>query len=117
MFESLIPRAIQAGIKYFDYWDYTLGEIILHIEAHTRAKENEIKLQAQMNYQTAVLITLGVGKSFGSKSRFPSLYEAFPSLFEEDEKEARLLRIKNNLMGIAAARKHKEVIKKDDRTT
>lgn len=117
MFESLIPRAIQAGIRYFDYWDYTLGEIILHIEAHTRAKENEIKLQAQMNYQTAVLITLGVGKSFGSKSKFPSLYEAFPSLFEEDEKEARLLRIKNNLMSIAAARKHKEVIKKDDRTT
>lgn len=70
-----------------------------------------------MNYQMAVLITIGVGKSFGGKSKFPSLYEAYPSLFEEDEKEARLLRIKNNLMNIAAARKHKEVNKKDDRTT
>ena len=46
-----------------------------------------MKQQAQFDYSLADLIGLSVARLFDSNSQFPTVYQAYPHLFEEEVKK------------------------------
>lgn len=64
---------------------------MLHIKAYNRKRLDDMKLQATMNHSLANLIGLSVARIMDSKSHYPTLFEAYPTLFaEEAEREERI---------------------------
>lgn len=97
MTEQAFAVLIAEGISAADFWDMSWHEIMLVTNAlkEKREKEqvNDIKTRAQLAWKTSELITCGVNIAFrGTKSagEFPSLFKAFPKLFE-DERAAQSL--------------------------
>lgn len=83
MFDSLLPTALQCGVKIFEFWDLTYGEIILIINAHNANLKAKMQQEAALNHQHANLIGLSVARLMDKNAEYPSLYEAYPNLFEE----------------------------------
>jgi hypothetical protein len=74
----------------------TLGEIERAIKSKIRVKQATAKEQATFDYILANLITMGVGCALDSSAEFPTIEDAYPSLFSEnkisraEEKQAKL---------------------------
>lgn len=91
----MLPTALEIGISVNEYWDLTYGEILLYIDTYNQKQITEMKHQALMDYKLAELI----GCAFGGK--FPTLYETYPSLFEEEAKQEKIEIQKQRLMEFA----------------
>ena len=77
LFEKvLLPVALQCHISYFEFWEYTVGEIVLFIK---NFKENEKNRKMEM-YDSAQLIATCVLSGLNGKP-FPTLQEFYPTLF------------------------------------
>ena len=90
--DILLERALDIGLSELDFWDMTIGEIIRKIESYNRCFIAKSKERAEYDYIQASLIIKGVGICLGSKEKFPSVYEVYGNLFNDDiekEKEAR----------------------------
>lgn len=81
MFDELYKVAIRNGIKSYEFWDMSYGEIIDTIQAYNDNKIEEMKLNAFISYNNACLVAKGVSNAFGGGT-FPAIHEAFPTLFE-----------------------------------
>lgn len=101
----LVPRALESGVRYFDYWELTLKEINWHLTAKQLAEKESFKQRAQLDYQLASLISRGQAMAMGGKGKFPTLFAAYPGLFAEEERAAKLDNIKHNMMSLSAKRK------------
>lgn len=62
----------------------TIGEVIRQIESFNRKQIAQSKEKASYDYLLATLIIKGVGICLGSKEKFPSLYDAYGDLFNDD---------------------------------
>lgn len=78
-----------------DFWDMTYAEIKAVIDGYNTRKMDDTKLQAYLNYNLAVLMN----RAFAGK--MPDLYEAYPTLFEEEAKEAALRKFKAYMIDYA----------------
>lgn len=80
----------------------TPGEVIRYAESRTRVRKLEAQEKASFDYILANLIVKGVGLTLGSKGSFPSIEEAYPTLFQEEVKEVeeRNRELKNNLSAL-----------------
>lgn len=78
----LLPVALQCGIGYFEFWEYTIKEILLLIKTF---KDNE-KNRKMNIYDSAQLIATCVLNGLNGKP-FPAIYEFYPSLFAAPEPE------------------------------
>ena len=83
----MLPFAIQVGIGAVDYWSMSYGEITDTIDAFRVMEERKLKEQAGLNYSLANLIGLSVARLTDSKAEYPTLKQAYPTLFGEDELE------------------------------
>jgi hypothetical protein len=81
----LLYTSLDAGIKEWDYWNMTYGEIINAIQSYNRVYERQQKEKAVFLYKTADLIAAGIGTLFDENATFPQIYEAFPSLFQKEK--------------------------------
>lgn len=84
--EELLKVAIQAGISYSDFWEMTVGEVTLIVEAYNKKQEEEYKIQLSLDYQLAANISYFVGRVLNGK-QIPSLQKTYPSLFNEVEQK------------------------------
>lgn len=80
VYEFLQP-AINLGLSEFDFWNMTLAEIERYCEGATW----RLKQQAQFDYSLANLIGASVGRLLDSDCQYPTIYEAYPHLFEEEK--------------------------------
>ena len=55
----------------------------MNIESFNRREKARVQEVASMTYQSANLIGLSVARLMNEKATFPTLQEAFPSLFDE----------------------------------
>lgn len=78
----LLPVALQCGIGYFEFWEYTIKEILLLIKTF---KDNEKSRKMNM-YDSAQLIATCVLNGLNGKP-FPAIHEFYPSLFAAPEPE------------------------------
>ena len=85
--DKLLLTALDSGIVELDFWEMTIGEVVRSIESFNRRSRAQTQEKASLDYIQAQLIIKGVGMVLGSKERFPSINEAYPTLFDELEKE------------------------------
>lgn len=105
--EELLKVAIQAGISYSDFWEMTVGEVTLIVEAYNKKQEEEYKIQLSLDYQLASNIAYFVGLALNGK-QIPSLQKIYPSLFNEvEQKEVKSSAIQKELLIDFAIRHNK----------
>jgi hypothetical protein len=93
LFEKLYPIACECGADPVAYWDMTYGEIMAAIHAYEKRlkfeaekMEGETRIRAAIAYRQADLTSRMVAQAFGSNSKLPTIYEAFPGIFPEESK-------------------------------
>ena len=83
----MLPIALQVGINVIAYWSMTYGEITDTIDAYKENERLRIREKAGFEYQLANLIGLSVARIMSEDAKFPSLKEAFPTIFVDLEDE------------------------------
>lgn len=79
LFDKLLPIYLENGGELFKFFDMTYGEIMLVISANRKRVKEEYRLQASLVYKQAYLNSF----AFNSPKDMPSLYEAFPGMFDD----------------------------------
>ena len=74
---QLLQPAINLGLSELDFWEMTKAEIERYIEGATW----QLKTKAQFDYSLANLIGLAYARTKSSSVEFPSLEEAYPTIF------------------------------------
>lgn len=82
-----MPVAIRCGIKILDYWELTIGEIKIYIDAFYDNKKKDYQEKVYLSYQTSLLTSLFVNNGLNGKKN-PSFEELFPQLLTEEDREA-----------------------------
>jgi len=105
--EELLKVAIQAGISYSDFWEMTVGEVTLIVEAYNKKQLEDYKIQLSLDYQLAANISHFMGIVLNGK-QIPSLQETYPSLLNEvEQKEIKSSAIQKELLIDFAIRHNK----------
>lgn len=71
------------GVKLFDFWDYTYGELISIIKAMNEKEMLRMKQEAMNTYILADLIGASVARLMDKNNKYPAIHEVYPSLFEK----------------------------------
>jgi hypothetical protein len=82
-----VETALDCGIAEADFWNMTIGELRRAIESYQRTEKQKAKERASYDYILAELIGRSVGRAFSNRSKFPEVYEVYPSLFDGKEIE------------------------------
>jgi len=97
MIEGLYPKALDAGIDPFMFWDYSVAEIIDILESHNRQLLNKNKETARMYDFLAMRTAEYVGSSFSEETKVVPLWDYFPALFAKENKAIEQLEIDRQL--------------------
>lgn len=81
-----LDNALDYGISEFDFWNMTLAEIKRQLDSKKRVMKIQKQNEAYADYTLAVLIGRSYARIHSSRNKFPQLNEAYPHLFEEEEK-------------------------------
>ena len=81
----------------------SIGEVVRYIQAQDRISKVRNQERASYDYILANLIVRGVGITLGSKDHFPTIEDAYPSLFEEIREEQKQ-KIESKKMELSALR-------------
>ena len=81
----MLPIALQCGINTFQFWEMTYGEISVTVDAHRETSRLRVREVAGFNHSLANLIGLSVARLMDKKSKYPTLKEAFPGMFDDLE--------------------------------
>lgn len=75
--------ALDSGISEQEFWFMTFAEVDRAIESQKRKEQK----QAIYNYKLADLIGYSCARVHNKSNKMPTIYEAYPNLFEIDEEE------------------------------
>ena len=67
----------------------TLGELERAMASKRRIEKSRIKEKASFDYILAELIGRSVARIYSKDSKFPEIYDAYPSLFEKEVMEVQ----------------------------
>lgn len=81
MLQDMYLPAVENGIASDQFWGMTLEEILVQSHANQTIKEKDTKLQANMDYRMAQLMTY----AFNKPESMPKFNEMYP--FDEDEED------------------------------
>lgn len=100
----MYPIACQCGVDAFFYWDMTYAEISTAINAFQEKRKDQLQMDSIIAYHQANQIAHLVSIALGSKQPQKEIYEAFPKIFPELEKQAEVQKIKQQNWQIMKAR-------------
>ena len=89
-----MPKALQAGINYYDFLTYDFHEVQIIII-------NNYKREARQNFDLASCIAIMMGYTLNGKGKAPSLYKIYPDLFAEELEQEQYLAFRNALLAKA----------------
>lgn len=69
----MYPKAVEMGIPATEYWNMTLDEIIVQVEANKKMMERERKERAMFDYVSQRLASF----AFNDPSKMPKFDEAY----------------------------------------
>lgn len=75
----------------------TLAELFRLIESKKRMLKLQQKEKASFDYALADLIGRSIARIYSSSNKMPTIAEAYPSLFEQEEVEEKLQEKRENL--------------------
>lgn len=84
MFKDLFEVAMECEIGFSDFWDMTLGEILILITAYKRKRERELKERALMDYKLAQAIALNINLILSKDAKEVPFTEIYKELFEDE---------------------------------
>lgn len=79
----MYPKAVEMGIPATEYWNMTLDEIIVQVEANKKMMERERKERAMFDYVSQRLASF----AFNDPSKMPKFDEAYSFLDPKEEQE------------------------------
>ncbi len=77
---QLLQPAINLGLSEADFWEMTKAEVERYLEGAVW----RMKVKAQFDYSLADLFGASIARLFDSNAEFPTLYQAYPNLYEEE---------------------------------
>lgn len=83
----MLNNALDYGIKEAEFWNMTFAEIDRYIKSRIRTIKFENQEKAKFDYIHAILIGKAVSKVLSSNATFPEIEEAYPGLFNNNEKK------------------------------
>lgn len=86
-FSELLIKCLEAGITEEFFWKSTYGEMLRYMKAYSNILLRERQDKASFDYQLSNLIGISVSRLFSSDSKFPEIYDAYPSIFEPPSEE------------------------------
>ena len=78
----------------------TVPELMRYMESKQRVEQERQKEQAIFDYTLANLIGHSIGRLYSSANKYPTLADAYPSLFTADEIEAKMIEQKDALSAL-----------------
>lgn len=79
----MLDSALDIGISELAFWDMTPAEVGRAIESYNRVIKIKAQEKASYDYIQAQLIVKGISICLGDKSNFPTIQEAYPTLFDD----------------------------------
>jgi hypothetical protein len=92
--------ALDYGISEREYWEMTISELIRLVESRKRVMEIEAREKATYDYILAELIGRSIARVHSSANHYPTLAEAYPSLFSTEEEEEAIQTKKDELSAL-----------------
>jgi hypothetical protein len=98
----LLTNALDCGLPEMQFWEMTVGEVGRAIQSKNKIRKIEAQEKASYDYILANLIINGISKVLGGKNRFPTIEEAYPTLFDDvaAKKEETIQEQKMNLSAL-----------------
>ena len=78
----------------------TLAEIERYLESRMRVRKEDERQTAYDNYRLADLIGRSIARVYNSSNKYPSLAEAYPSLFSSEEEQEAIQEKKDELSAL-----------------
>lgn len=105
----MLESALYCGISIDAFWNYTIDDVKLLIEAFNKREKNKMQWEAQQTYINAMLVGRTTANILSNgKSKIPQLYEVFPNLFDKPTPQQQDWRIaKERMMNYANAHNKK----------
>lgn len=114
-FSELLIKCLEAGITEEFFWKSTYGEMLRYMKAYSNILLRERQDKASFDYQLSNLIGISVSRLFSSDSKFPEIYDAYPSIFEPPSEEevamAEVIKLQSRMEEYAAHHNAKKQIK------
>ena len=83
MVNELLDTALIIGLSELDFWDMTIAEVSRAITAYNKRRHIEEQQHAAYDYKLASLLTSNISVLLTGKGSMPTLYEAYPDIFED----------------------------------
>lgn len=96
----MLNNALDYGISERDFWDMTLAELERMVASRQRVEKYEKQQRATFDYMLAALIGRAFAANMDSKATFPEIYEAYPSLFNREDRESQKRELNNQLSAL-----------------
>lgn len=114
-FTDLLIKCLEAGITEEFFWKSTYGEMLRYMKAYSNILLRERQDKASFDYQLSNLIGISVSRLFSSDSKFPEIYDAYPTIFdppsEEDIAMAEAMKMKARMIEYTEQHNAKKQIK------
>ena len=86
-FSDLLIKCLEAGITEEFFWKSTYGEMLRYMKAYSNILLRERQDKASFDYQLSNLIGISVSRLFSSDSKFPEIYDVYPTIFDPPSEE------------------------------
>lgn len=70
-------------MSYETFWELTIDEIKMFINAHVEKENDEFKNACFRDYRHADLVGLSVSRLFSQKNKYPKIDKVYPGMFKE----------------------------------
>ena len=97
-----MDNALDSGIRELDFWEMTPAEVRRAIESRNRQVKIETQERATFDYLLANLIVKGFSITMGGKGSYPTIQEAYPTIFDDinQKQEEKIQEKKEELSAI-----------------
>lgn len=124
MFTSIVFKwldvSLDYGISENDFWSMTIAELVRAVNSKKRTTLEQARERAAYDYILADLIGRSIARIYDSANNLPSIHEAYPSLYSQEEveekkqeKQAELSALRFRQFANSYNKKYKEVANKE----
>lgn len=97
---TMLNNALDYGISEAEFWDMTFAELDRLVDSKKRMEKYRAQERATYDYILASLIGRAFAAGMDSKAKFPEIHEAYPSLFDREERENQKREQSNQLSAL-----------------
>lgn len=90
--------SLDVGIGPFDFWEYTVGEVLDVIASYNRTQTQKQKEKVISEYRLSQMIAHQVSAVLSKDAKLPDIWEFAPALFEDERQQVEQARREQELL-------------------